>query len=199
MPYAGQHEPRELVTSSEAKEKTHVIADKKESVVMVQPERKTASQPVGKLSSNNIGIKSTLNPRVRKQQDNEEQLAEQNETYEVADLEALWKKYAYQLKHEKRDSLFSTLMNSDMKVDSNHIITLKIKNSVQSNELDAEKAKLLRYLRQNLKNTKISLKYVMEETETVSILDSKSTFEKLAEENSSLHKFRKLFNLDIEF
>lgn len=188
-----------MVTSSEAKEKTHVIADKKESVVMVQPERKTASQPVGKLSSNNIGIKSTLNPRVRKQQDNEEQLAEQNETYEVADLEALWKKYAYQLKQEKRDSLFSTLMNSDMKVDSNHIITLKIKNSVQSNELDAEKAKLLRYLRQNLKNTKISLKYVMEETETVSILDSKSTFEKLAEENSSLHKFRKLFNLDIEF
>ncbi|MBL7897060.1 MAG: hypothetical protein JNJ99_00905, partial [Crocinitomicaceae bacterium] len=29
--------------------------------------------------------------------------------------------------------------------------------------------------------------------------DTKATFDKLADENPSLHKFRKLFNLDVDF
>ena len=86
-----------------------------------------------------------------------------------------------------------------MTISSDHVITLKIMNSVQSNELDQEKSKLVHHLRKNLNNTQINLKYEMIEQEQVSILDSKATFDKMAEENPSLEKFRKLFNLDIEY
>lgn len=162
-------------------------------------ERKTVAAPLGKLSSANIGIKSALSPKKSVDSDQLEHLPEANENYDVEDLKRLWKDYAYKQKVEKRDSLFATLTTSEMNISSDHVITLKIKNSVQSNELDQEKSRLVHYLRKNLNNTNISLKYEMEEQEHVSILDSKATFDKLAEENPSLEKFRKLFNLDIEY
>jgi hypothetical protein len=167
--------------------------------ILEKEERKTTEQLTGQLLSNNIGIKSTLNPPKKEASEELEALPDQNEEYTEEDLKKYWNEYVYQLKVAKRDSLHSTLVNSDMKVDSNHLITLKIKNNVQSNELDAEKTKLIQFLRKNLKNTNISLQYEMEELEQVSILDSKATFEKLAEENTSLQKFRKLFNLDIDY
>ncbi|MDA7804149.1 hypothetical protein N8987_06200, partial [Crocinitomix sp.] len=78
-------------------------------------------------------------------------------------------------------------------------IHLEIINTVQATELEREKGELLDFLRKELKNYGIGLKFTLIESEKVQILDNKGIFEKLAEENSSLNKFRKLFNLDIEF
>ena len=197
MPYEGQHEPKELSSVNTTVEKT-LVEEAKEMVSMVQPERKVVTQPSGKLLSANIGIKSTLNPPKKKGLDDEEDLPESHEAYTEEDLKKFWNNYAYELKSANRDSLFTTLTRSEMTVNSDHLITLKIKNH-QASELESEKLKLLRFLRFNLKNTRINLEYQIEKAEVKSVLDSKSTFEKLAEENGSLHKFRKMFNLDIEF
>ena len=163
-------------------------------------ERKKVSHPSGKLSTNNIGIKATLNPRQKKKDAMHDSiLEERNEEYTIEQLQRVWKEYALGVKRENKDSLYATLMQSDLNVDSSHVIHLKIKNSVQSTELDEEKGSLVRFLRVKLKNTNINLSYELDEQKKIEVLDSKTKFEKLAEENQSLHKFRKLFNLDIEF
>lgn len=82
---------------------------------------------------------------------------------------------------------------------SDYQIHLEIINSVQAAELEREKGELLDFLRKELRNYSIGLNFSIVETEKVQIMDNKGVFDKLAEENSSLNKFRKLFNLDIEF
>lgn len=163
-------------------------------------ESKTISQPVGKLSSSNLGIKALLNPKKGDEDETElEHLATSSEKYTFEELEHAWKHYALGIKRQKKDSLFATLMKSDFSVDSQHLIKLLIQNSIQAVELDKEKAELLQFLRKKLKNTAINLIYTITEKKDVKVLTSKSTFDKLAEENESLHKFRKLFNLDIDY
>jgi hypothetical protein len=197
LPYEGQHEPRELKVPE--REKQSVAVSKTKATSMAQkPERKTVAQPTGKLASANLGIKTILNPPKRKGLDDEEALPESNEAYSEDDLKQYWNKYAYELKKARRDGLFTTLTRSEMQIGSDHKITLHIKNH-QVQELESEKIKLLRFLRYNLKNTNINLVFKIEEAEAQSVMDSKATFDKLAEENGSLLKLRKMFNLDIEF
>ena len=207
LPFEGQHEPKELGSSNSniVQEQVAVGAGVQEkassgssSNMAIQPERKTISQPTGQLKSANIGIKETLNPTKKKGLDDDELLPESNENYTQEDFEKYWKDYAFELKKQNRDGLFTTLTRSKISVGSDHTITLNIKNH-QVSELETEKIGLLRHLRLNLKNTHINLVYKVEETESTSVLDSKSTFDRLAEENESLKKLRKMFNLDIEF
>ncbi|WP_139134218.1 hypothetical protein [Crocinitomix algicola] len=115
------------------------------------------------------------------------------------DLERAWKSFSLAVKREKRDSFYSTLENSKMTMSSDYQIHLEIINSVQAAELEREKGELLDFLRKELRNYSIGLNFSIVETEKVQIMDNKGVFDKLAEENSSLNKFRKLFNLDIEF
>lgn len=201
LPYEGQHEPKELIgTDATQASMVQETADVGTTAVKVdlKPERKTIALPMGKLQSTNIGIKNTLNPPKKNGADEDEALPESHEQYSEDDLKKYWNEYAYKLKSASRDSLFTTLTHSDMTVSSDHSIKLKIKNH-QVNELESEKIQLLRYLRFNLKNTKINLAYSIEETESITVMDSKTTFEKLAAENESLNKLRKMFNLDVEF
>ena len=162
--------------------------------------RKQASQPTGKLSTNNIGINETLNPTVHKGVKKKEVLtSDLSEDFTFAQLEYVWKEYALAIRREKRESMYSTLMNSKMTMSSDFQIHLEIVNELQGKELEIEKIELLGFIRAKLKNYTVGLKYSLIESEKREILDSKGIFDKLAEENSSLNKFRKLFNLDIEF
>ena len=206
LPYDGQHEPKVLVqvaSPTETVKETVEIEENSQAVVSAlssqQAERKKISEPTGKLNTTIIGIKSTLNPRAKKEGEVEEIDPNLNENYSNAQLEHAWKEFALGLKREKKDSLFATLTKSEFRVGSDHIITLKLKNTIQSSEIEEIKINLVRFLRSRLKNSNIQLAYEMEESQAIKILDSKSTFDKLAEENNTLHKFRKMFNLDIEF
>ena len=163
-------------------------------------ERKKITQPVGRFNSNSIGINSTLNPTVRKNKGGvQEQLQERSEEYTIEQFEHAWKEFALKIKREKKDSLYATLMSTEKNVGSDHMVTLEIQNSIQQTELDEYKGEIVRALRLKLNNTNINLSYNITEKKSVQVMDSKATFDKLAEENSSLNKFRKLFNLDIEF
>lgn len=165
-----------------------------------EAQRKQASKPSGVLRTTNIGIRDTINPPQKKHQKQEgDKAAEnQNEKFSFEDLERTWKSYALALKRERKDSLYTTLVNAILSMTSDFRIKFEI-HSVQAAELEREKVALMAYLRKELKNYSIQLEYSTIEQEKVQILDSKGTFDKLLEENSSLDKLRKLFNLDIEF
>ncbi len=166
---------------------------------LVPPVRKQFTAPVGKLSTTNIGINETLNPTQRASNKQVEEIdANLVENFSQAAFDEAWQTYCVRLKLEGKDSLFSTLQ-SKVRVDSEFQIHLELQNVVQKNALEIEKNELLHFLRQKLRNAKIGLSFKITEVAKVQVLDNKGVFEKLSTENSSLDKFRKLFNLDIEF
>ena len=166
-------------------------------------QRKTIQQPSGKLSTNNLGIKETLNPTIRKSNKNVQQSvsSEEAETFTFEELQRVWKAYCLNAKRDRKENLYSALMyaGSTMKISAEYHISVSLKSNAQAAKMDQEKVELLGYLRSQLKNYSISLSYVVEEQKKTQILDSKGIFDQMAEENTSLNKFRKLFNLDIEF
>lgn len=163
-------------------------------------ERKKFTQPGLKIVSRNIGIKEILNPTKNKQVENEDALLpDLEEPFSMHELMAVWNAYALDLKREKKDSLYATLTGSEPILTSDYGITLEIANTAQAIDLEREKITLLAHLRSNLKNYSITFQYKISEKKQVTATDSKSNFERLAEDNPSLHKFRKLFNLDIDF
>ncbi|MBI3135592.1 MAG: hypothetical protein HYZ14_13020 [Bacteroidetes bacterium] len=167
----------------------------------VPVERKKIAQPGLKIVTKNVGIKSILDPPKNAQMENENALLpDLAENFTHSELMAVWKNYAMNLQREKKTSLATTLMSSEPIVSSDFQITLEIANSSQASDLEIEKSTLLGHLRSKLRNYQIGFNYkVSEKKQALSTSDTKATFEKLAEDNPSLHKFRKLFNLDIDF
>jgi hypothetical protein len=78
------------------------------------------------------------------------------------------------------------------------IINITIKNSIALKEYETQKPELVKFLRTKLRNHSIDIKHSVLENAKVEHHDSKSKFMKLLNENQSLEKFRKLFNLDID-
>ena len=199
MPYEGQNKLKEL---QQVPQKSHDSAPQKVGAASIvrTVERKVASAPTGALSTTNIGIKSTLNPPKKKNGNNQLEVdSSLNEAYTQEQLDHVWKEFALQRKREKKDSLYTTLTNCPRKLSSNHLINLDISNSIQKTELEECKGELVRFLRSKLQNAQINVAFSMVEQSVAKLMDSKSTFDQLSKENSSLNKFRKLFNLDIEF
>lgn len=163
-------------------------------------ERKKITQPGLKIVSKNVGIKSILDPPKNAQMENEEALLpDLAEPFTHAEMMAVWNSYALNLRREKKDSLYATLTASEPILNSSFQVTLEIANSAQAMDLEREKVNLLAHLRSQLKNYQITFHHKVSEKKQVMSTDTKATFEKLAEDNPSLHKFRKLFNLDIDF
>jgi hypothetical protein len=204
LPYEGQHSlvPIEPVAKTEASHQVHQTVSST-SQVAAKPtqviERKKVSMPGLKISTNNLGINSILNPPKKQSETLEAVLPDLAENFTHTELMAVWNSYALDLKREKKDKLYATLTGSNPILTSDYQITLEISNSAQAIDLEKEKVNLLGHLRSSLKNYKITFNYKISTVQKFANTDTKSTFEKLAEENPSLHKFRKLFNLDIDF
>jgi DNA polymerase III subunit gamma/tau len=162
-------------------------------------ERKKFSQPSGKLSTGSLGIKSILDPPKNKLAENADALLpDLAEPFTHEQFKAAWNDYALNFKREMKDSLYTTLTDSSPTVSSDYKIRLEL-TTFQATQLEREKAGLLQHLRSKLKNYQLSLNISVIETAQSPIKDNKATFETLAAENPSLHKLRKLFNLDIDY
>ncbi len=163
-------------------------------------ERKKVSKPTGQLQSTNIGIKSILNPKTVVNTE-QESIDLKNAPYEKVSGDAFdhaWKEYSLKAKREKNNSLFSTLSDANPQLGSDLIINITIKNSIALKEYDNQKPELVKFLRAKLRNHSIDIKHTVLENAKMEYNDSKSKFIKLLNENQSLEKFRKLFNLDID-
>ena len=180
-----------------------VIAEKP-ATVYTKPvetvERKKFTQPAGKLSTTSPGIKTILDPPKNKLAENADALLpDLAEPFTHEQFKAAWNDYALNLKREMKDSLYATLMDSELSISSDYKILLEISNSAQANQLERERAGLLQHLRSKLRNNQIAFTYQVSEKLQSPLKDSKATFETLAAENPSLHKLRKMFNLDIDY
>ncbi len=91
------------------------------------------------------------------------------------------------------------MVNGSPKFDSELNINITVSSSVAAKEVDTIKPELLKFIRAKLNNYQINLKYQITKSAKTEFQDSKTKFKKLSEENPSLEKLRKLFNLDIEY
>lgn len=198
LPFEGQEKqnPASAVTASVS---AKPMTAKSNGGSNTSPVRRIAVAPTGQLSTTNIGIKDTINPIQKKSSgESDHYIPDLAEPFTIEALEHVWKAYSLEVKRNKKDSLYSTLQ-SKMTMSSDYQIQLELLNSVQAAEIEKEKVELLGFVRKQLRNYTIGLTYRIVETPKTLTLDSRGAYEKLAEENSSLNKFRKLFNLDIEF
>ncbi|MFD1550550.1 hypothetical protein DNU06_16365 [Putridiphycobacter roseus] len=149
-----------------------------------------------------MGINSILNP-IKKTNNKEDvqasRQAEENQTFTTEELDHAWRSYVLKLQREKKSSLYSTLNAANHRLASDFSITIDLNNGNQVKEVDFIKPDFIGFLRKKLKNSNISLNYNMIEAKKASFTDNKSVFDDLSKENESLIKFRKMFNLDIDF
>ncbi len=143
--------------------------------------------------------KDTEKAKLEEEQAEEDLSGKPKTVFTQEQFEPIWKQYIKLLKDGGKSSFASTLEVSAPKVENNDIV-LEIENSVQENELNNEKAGLMGFLRKELNNYHIQLKYnKVEVKEEVRYYTNKERFNRLAELNPKLLDLKKRFNLDTDF
>jgi hypothetical protein len=120
------------------------------------------------------------------------------EAFTQDELSKAWKDFALEMKTRGRDRFHATLNMAVLTLRPDYNIFIEV-NAAQQAEIEAEKEQLLIWLRQKLRNGKISLTTNVTEVKKVNIADSKSVFEQMAEKNPALIKMRDLLGLDLEY
>jgi len=90
-------------------------------------------------------------------------------------------------------------VNGNPKLDSELNINISLPSNMAVKEIEIVKPEFLKFIRSKLNNYQINLKYTVVKTNKIEFQNSKTKFKKLSQENPSLEKLRKLFNLDIEY
>ncbi len=110
---------------------------------------------------------------------------------------AAWAAYLEELKQKAKKNLWSILSQKPELKENTIYITLS--NSALKQELETEKAELLFYLRERLKNDLITLVDVVKAKENTAMLyTSKDRYEMLVEKYPQLKTFKETLNLELE-
>ncbi|MDP4188593.1 MAG: DNA polymerase III subunit gamma/tau [Bacteroidota bacterium] len=112
-------------------------------------------------------------------------------------LKETWKQFAEKVNNEPR--LYNTLISQDPALKENFVIEFLVSNPLQSEIIQEIKGKLQKYLRTQLKNSKIVVNTVISEVEPPSVIyTSEAKFNHLLQKNPSLARLKQEFNLDFE-
>ncbi|WP_299523776.1 DNA polymerase III subunit gamma/tau [uncultured Lutibacter sp.] len=109
----------------------------------------------------------------------------------------LWKQYADKLAEQGKKSV-SSILNASKPIKKGNEIHFELPNTLMKDQLDRAKGPLLKYLRENLNNFKITIVIdVNEEVTKKYAYTPQEKYEKLKEKNNTLELLRKTFDLDI--
>lgn len=121
--------------------------------------------------------------------------------FTLARLWEVWKEYTEIIKEENKKSYYATLTKHQPVMVDKFKIELLIDNHVQQADLEADKARLLEFLREKLNNWQVQLKGVIDEEEKQdgdSLYDPRAKFEAMNKANPMLKKLKDTFDLDVE-
>lgn len=123
------------------------------------------------------------------------------ERYSMDDIKMAWHSYAYEAKQQGKETLHSALKRRDPKLKSEDHFVLEVDNQVQIDYIGPLLSDFLGFVRKKVKNygIVISLELSAHTDEDVTVLTGKDKFAKMARKNPSLHTFKNVFNLDIEY
>lgn len=112
-----------------------------------------------------------------------------------------WRKYAYKMRDEGQDTLFTALTSRDPILKEDTTVVHYVDNDVQLRFLKTNETQLTGYLRKTLKNWSIQviIEEGAEENGTKQLYSGKEKFENMADRNPHLKTLRQKFKLDIDF
>ena len=109
----------------------------------------------------------------------------------------LWEKYVEKLVDQGKKSVAS-IMNASKPTIKENEIHFELPNNLMKDQLDRAKGPLLKYLRENLNNFKISIIIdVNEEVTKKYAYTPQEKYQKLKEKNSAMELLKKTFDLDL--
>ena len=168
-----------------------------------QTEARKLSNPTGKLNTSFLGIKDLCEQGNAKTKAPEEESIKDKprEPFTLDQLRMNWRKFAFKMRDEGQDTLFSALTGRDPVLQEDHLIKHFVDNDVQLRFLKSNETKLLGYLRKELKNwlIKLEIEEGSEENGAKKLYSGKEKYEDMAERNPHLKTLRQKFKLDIDF
>ncbi len=165
----------------------------------VQP---TLQKPVLKNVKRRASSLSLKSIHVKKEEKSETQLEENfdnhpKDVFTQSELEKSWKKYHAKLIAKGQKSIAATLISNMPKFGANFVITFELPNNLMSDQVEKEKPKLMKHLREVLNNYGITIRILVSETVTKKfVYTPQEKFEKLLELNPALGKLKEAFKLD---
>lgn len=169
---------------------------------VLKPAPKVMTAPSGKLSSSTLSIKQMMEKKVEENEANGVDLSNMpRNPFSIDDLKMFWRRFAFQMKDEGKDTFYNALIKRDPKATSDVSFDLEVDNQVQIDYIRPHLTELLSFLRKELKNYDINvdLKVTSTPESEVKFQTGKDKFASLARKNPYLHTLKTTFNLDIEY
>lgn len=176
---------------SGSSEEKHTVEEPQE---RIRPSLKHTPKKVNGLSIKSIQEKKRLKEQLKKDKPEEEVLTSE---FTEEDMQKAWKEYIQLLSENGSKIVASVMGTSQPKLDGK-VIKLELPNDSMRLNLIQDQGDLMRYLREKLQNTLISLDISVNHTsEKKYVYTPREKFEKLCEKNPNLELLRTTFDLDI--
>ena len=171
-------------------------------VFMQKKAPRIMTSPSGQVRTSAISIKKMLQ---KTEEINEEKGFDidnlpKNE-YSIDDLKMAWRRFAFEMKEKRKETIYNALIKRDPKQVSDHEYVLVVDNQVQIDYIKPFLGELIDYIRAEVKNYLIDLKMEVSKNQEaeVKFQTGKDKFASLAQKNPNLHTLKDKFNLDIEY
>lgn len=172
-------------------------------IVAEQKEAKKLSNPTGKLNNSFLGIKELYEQGQQKTKNPEEEnnTNKPREKFTLDELRMTWRKFAFKMRDEGQDTLFTALTGRDPILKEDTHVVHYVDNDVQLRFLKTNETQLVGFLRKSLKNwsIQISIEEGTADNGNKKLYSGKEKFEDMAERNPHLKTLRQKFKLDIDF
>ena len=147
------------------------------------------------LSLSSLKLKKSALSEKEKEKEKQEVLSN---TFDNVSLNSAWKEYSSNLEKNGNNSLSSLMEMNEPYINDNNKINFKVPSKSNKKELDFEKEKIIKYLKDKLKNGNIVLEIIIDkETNKEYYATPQEKFEKLSEINPLLNQFKKDLKLDL--
>ena len=147
------------------------------------------------LSLSSLKLKKSALSEKEKEKEKQEVLSN---TFDNVSLNSAWKEYSSNLEKNGNNSLSSLMEMNEPYINDNNNINFKVPSRSNKKELDFEKEKIIKYLKDKLKNGSIVLEIIIDkETNKEYYATPQEKFEKLSEINPLLNQFKKDLKLDL--
>ena len=158
---------------------------------------KNENKETSALSLSSLKLKkSALSEREKEKEKEKEEVL--SNTFDNVSLNSAWKEYSSNLEKNGNNSLSSLMEMNEPYINDNNKINFKVPSKSNKKELDFEKEKIIKYLKDKLKNGNIILEIIIDkETNKEYYATPQEKFEKLSEINPLLNQFKKDLKLDL--
>lgn len=145
-----------------------------------------------------LSIKKTEEEASKNKEEEEKQanLAKECQPFTEEDFKKVWKQYEEKIPEKK--ILVSSMQSCLMTIGQDYSVDIAVENEVQKKQFTEEKADLLTYLSQTLRNGKIRLFFrITESGENKSVLTPVQRFKEMLDRNPNLAALKEKLGLEI--